>query len=144
MTLRVTQAVEYSSNTARGGKQVRTIFRSPWFGRGLRLAVIIGLVAAAWHAWGVWKRFSDDSQTSIKRELTYECAARLPKDADSGREAKVAAELFWSWKPTDVTNRCQYCGSNHRTPAGYRHQSESAGIVERLSGELLVEIGELC
>ncbi|MEK1853511.1 MAG: hypothetical protein AAAC48_17005, partial [Phyllobacterium sp.] len=73
--------VEYSSNTARGGKQVRTIFRSPWFGRGLRLAVIIGLVAAAWHAWGVWKRFSDDSQTSIKRELTYECAARLPEDA---------------------------------------------------------------
>ncbi|WP_457300186.1 hypothetical protein [Phyllobacterium sp. P5_D12] len=60
---------------------MREIFRSPWFGRGLRLAVVVGLLAAGWHAWGVWDRFGDDRQTSIQRELTYECAARLPEDA---------------------------------------------------------------
>lgn len=56
------------------------IFRSPWFWRGLRLSVPIGLLAAGWHAWGVFDRYSDDLDRSIKSELTYKCAARLRED----------------------------------------------------------------
>src|SRR5262249_18365402 len=38
---------------------------------------ILGLVAAGFHAWSVWKRYNDDREAWFKRKLTYECAARL-------------------------------------------------------------------
>lgn len=51
-----------------------------WFGRGVRLSLLVGLTAAGWHVWSVWKRYSDDQEQWFKSQLTYECAARLTED----------------------------------------------------------------
>jgi hypothetical protein len=53
-----------------------SVFASPWLGRGVRLAVLVDLLAAGWHAWTVFVRYQKDQISWIKSKLTYECAAR--------------------------------------------------------------------
>lgn len=52
----------------------------PWFWRGMRLSVVVGLVAAGWHAWSVWERYRSDVDSSVRREITYRCAARQSEE----------------------------------------------------------------
>lgn len=59
---------------------MRAIFASPWFGRGMRLSVVVGLAGGGWHAWSVWERYQEDLTRSINSELTYRCAARLSEE----------------------------------------------------------------
>lgn len=56
------------------------IFASPWFGRGMRLSVVVGLVAAGWHAWTVFQRYNADATGWAETRFAYECAARLPTE----------------------------------------------------------------
>jgi hypothetical protein len=59
---------------------MHSIFASPWLRRGLRLSLVVGIVAAAWHAWSVFKRYDDDRAEQFRSRLTYECAARQSED----------------------------------------------------------------
>lgn len=54
---------------------LQTSYRT-WFLRGLRLAVLVGVAAAGWHAWGVYSRYLDDLTRTAEMQLGYECAAR--------------------------------------------------------------------
>lgn len=51
-----------------------------WFARGLRLSLPVGLIAAGWHAWTVFERYSNDRDHWIRIELTYHCAAASSDD----------------------------------------------------------------
>lgn len=56
-----------------------------WFRRGLRVALVIGVIAAGWHSWTVLDRYLDDQNALAKSELTYRCAARLSEDVLASR-----------------------------------------------------------
>ncbi|TIT00219.1 MAG: hypothetical protein E5W72_13190 [Mesorhizobium sp.] len=59
---------------------MRSIFVLSWFKRGLRLSLVVGLAAAAWHAWAVFKRYDNARFEQFQSRLTYECAARQSED----------------------------------------------------------------
>lgn len=46
-----------------------------WLMRGLRLSILIGLIASAWHAWGVYSRYLEDVERWAQVLRAYECAA---------------------------------------------------------------------
>lgn len=48
-----------------------------WFFRGLRLAVIVALLAAGWKAWSDFERFQTAITNEIHTENTYRCGAGL-------------------------------------------------------------------
>jgi hypothetical protein len=55
---------------------MRSLFTSPWLSRGLRLSLVVGLAAAGWHAWVVFKRYDDAQREEYLSRLTYKCVAR--------------------------------------------------------------------
>ncbi len=61
---------------------------SLWLARGFRLAIVVGLLTAAWHSWGVFSRYEAEQASWLKTRLLYECAARL-KDDDLKARATV-------------------------------------------------------
>lgn len=53
------------------------VFASPWLGRGARLSLLVGLLAAAWDAWGWFDLYQQEQKRWFKTELMYKCAAAL-------------------------------------------------------------------
>lgn len=60
-----------------------------WFLRGLRLALVAGLMGAGWHSWDVLDRYSADAATQSSMKLAYECAARQSDEQLASRQNPV-------------------------------------------------------
>lgn len=53
------------------------IFASPWFARGLRLSLVVGVLSAAWYSWTVFSQYAADRDEWLKMRFVHECAARV-------------------------------------------------------------------
>ncbi|MBB6465583.1 hypothetical protein HNQ96_001441 [Aminobacter lissarensis] len=68
------------------------MFQTPyrnWLFRGLRLAVLVGITAAGWHAWTVFSHHIDGNREMGLMQIGYECAARQSDEFLSTRQNEM-------------------------------------------------------
>jgi hypothetical protein len=76
-----------------------------WLGRGFRLSLVVGIVAAAWQSWTVFYHYDEERQGWVETRLLYECASRL-KDDDLKRRVTEFGTV-------NVKGLCAFDGENH-------------------------------
>ncbi|BCG73414.1 hypothetical protein MesoLj113a_45720 [Mesorhizobium sp. 113-1-2] len=52
-------------------------FYRVWFWRGVRIAPVVGVIAAGWYSWTVMDRFQKERVDNVKLSVTYDCVANL-------------------------------------------------------------------
>lgn len=52
----------------------------------MRLAPVVGIVAAGWHSWNVLQRYQMNAASQASMSLTYACAARQSDDLLAARQ----------------------------------------------------------
>lgn len=86
-------------------------FFSLWIARGLRLSIVVGILTAAWHSWGVFSRYQEEELRWFKIREIYECAARL-KDDDLKAMSQSAFHTI------NMKGVCSFDGEDHWVSLG--------------------------
>lgn len=76
-----------------------------WLSRGFRLALVVGVVAAAWQSWTNFSLYEADQQSWAETRLLYECAARINDD--------VLAAQVTKFGTVNMKGQCSFDGEDH-------------------------------